>query len=214
MEKQDEIKGDLTREMESKITEISSNINKQIKEDIQIDRLQTQLKGVLIELEDLRNRSMRSNLVFKGIREEAGGENNWEATSQVLADFITNNLGLPYTDHQIDMQISRAHRTNDKKNNHKNKKDPRPIIAQFVNWRIAEEVRNKVIQLNAANKLQNVYVNQMFSKDLTERRNNALIKRKEHIKEHPNLQIKLDFPATLKYRERGSNSKWLVLGEY
>ena len=54
----------------------------------------------------------------------------------------------------------------------------------------------------------------MFSKDLTERRNNALIKRKEHIKKHPNLQIKLDFPATLKYRERGSNSKWAILEEY
>ena len=105
--------------MESKIAKISSNINNQIKEDIQIDRLQTQLKGVLIELEDLRNRSMRSSLVFKGIREEADGENNWEVTSQVLASFINNNLDLPYSEHQIDMQISRAHRANDKINNYK-----------------------------------------------------------------------------------------------
>ena len=54
----------------------------------------------------------------------------------------------------------------------------------------------------------------MFSKDLTVKRNNALIKRKECMVNHKNLQIRLDFPATLKSREKGSvNSKWSILLE-
>ena len=36
----------------------------------QIKRVEAQLKGAMIELKDLRNRSMRSTLVFKNIREE------------------------------------------------------------------------------------------------------------------------------------------------
>ena len=54
----------------------------------------------------------------------------------------------------------------------------------------------------------------MFSKELTERRNNALIKRKEYLILHPDLQIKLDYPATLKSRQKGQNNKWLILEEF
>ena len=75
-----------------------------------------------------------------------------------------------------------------------------------------EEVRQKMIHLNSRNQLK-VIVNQMFSKELTERRNNALIKRKEYLILHPDLQIKLDYPATLKSRRKGQNNKWLILEE-
>ena len=95
----------------------------------------------------------------------------------------------------------------------KNKSEPRPIIAQFINWRVAEEVQQKIIHLNSRNQLR-VIVNQMFSKELTERRNNALIKRKEYLRLHPDLQIKLDYPATLKSRQKGQNNKWLILEEF
>ena len=154
---------------------------------------------------------MRSNLIFKGIPEES--KETWNDTSQLRADFITENLNLPYSFDQMDMQISRAHRTNDTDSSRRNEKsEPRPIIAQFVNWRAAEEVRQKVIHLNSRNQLK-VIVNQMFSKELTERRNNALIKRKECLRLHPDLQIKLDYPATLKARQKGQN-KWLILEEF
>ena len=80
------------------------------------------------------------------------------------------------------MQISRAHPgknvCNSRKSNQKT--EHRPIIAQFVNWRITEEIRNSIIDLNAANQLD-IVVNQMFSKELTARRKNALIKRKEYM---------------------------------
>ena len=82
----------------------------------------------------------------------------------------------------MDMQISRTHRTNDTDSTRrKNKSKPRPIIAQFINWRVMEEVQQKIIHLNLRNQLK-VIVNQTFSKELTERRNNALIKRKEYLR--------------------------------
>ena len=112
----------------------------------------------------------------------------------------------------MDMQISRARRTNDTDSSRRNNKsEPKPIIAQFINWRVAEEVRQKIIHLNSRNKLK-VIVNQMFSKELTESRNNALIKRREYLRLHPDLQIKLDYPATLKSHQKGQ-SKWLILEE-
>ena len=73
---------------------------------------------------------------------------------------------------------------------------------------------NNIIHLNVTNQF-NIVVNQMFSKELTARRNNALIKRKEYMVNHKNLQIRLDFPTTLKTCEKGSvNSKWPILDEF
>ena len=46
------------------------------------------------------------------------------------------------------MQISRAHRAKAASldGTHRNSQN-RPIIAQFVNWRVAEEVRNRLVHL-------------------------------------------------------------------
>ena len=154
---------------------------------------------------------MRSNVIFKGIPEES--KETLDDTSQLHAVFITENLNLPYSFDQMDMQISRGHRTNDTDSSRRNNKlEPRCTIAQFVNWRVAEEVRQKIIHLNSRNQLK-VIVNQMFSKELTERRNNALIRRKEYLRLHPDLQIKLDYPATLKSRQTGQNNR-LILEEF
>ena len=53
--------------------ELASELNLTLKNEIDklnIKKLEAQVKGTLIELEDLRNRSMRPTLVFKNIREE------------------------------------------------------------------------------------------------------------------------------------------------
>ena len=47
----------------------------------------------------------------------------------------------------------------------------------------------------------------MFSKELTERRNEALKYRKEVLETEPHLTIKLDYPAVLRSRPKGSRSK-------
>ena len=118
-EKQQETNDDLKLDLSKRVTT-------QVK-DLHINKTEAQLRRVLLELEDLRNRSMRSNLIFKRIPEES--KNIWADTSQLLAGFIAENLNLPYSFDQMDMQISRAHRTNDTDSSRwNNKSQPRPSL--------------------------------------------------------------------------------------
>ena len=73
-----------------------------------IPKIKAQIKGVFIELEDLRNRSMRSTLIFKNIKEEI--ESTWEDSARVLGKLISTELDINYTDEEINMFISRVHR--------------------------------------------------------------------------------------------------------
>ena len=87
---------------------------------------------------------MRSNLIFKGIPAES--KETWYETSHQLVGFITENPNLLYCFDQMNIQISRAHRTNDTESNRRNNKsEPRSTIAQLINWRVAEDVRQKII---------------------------------------------------------------------
>ena len=104
--------------------DLSKRVTTQVKEDLHINKIETQLRGVLPELEGLRNRSMRSNPIFKGIQEES--KETWDDTSQLLAGFITENLNWSYSLDQMDMQTSRAHRTNDADSSRRlNKSEPK-----------------------------------------------------------------------------------------
>ena len=75
-----------------------------------------------------------------------------------------------------------------------------------MNWRSTEEVWNKVIHLNAQQEV-NVVVSHMFSKELTKWRNGALKYNQEYITNNQDVQIKLEYPATLKSRQKGSRGK-------
>ena len=97
-----------------------------------IKKLEAQVKGTLIELEDLKNQSMRSTLVFKNIREEY--YETWEDTCKTLSHFIISELNTPYSYDDIDLLISQAHRGAENQEDigqHqiKNYKGPRPIFA-------------------------------------------------------------------------------------
>ena len=117
---------------------------------------------------------MRSTFVFKNISEEPN--ETWEYTCHILSNFTTAKLDLSYTKEFIDSIISRAHNGVEKEeqnNDHQQQRGNKPIFVQFVNWHIAEEIKSKVIQLNAQ-KRKKVVVNRMYLKELTIRRNNAL----------------------------------------
>ena len=204
----DQIKNEIDNKLE--------NIKSEIREEVNIKKIEAQLRATHIELEDLRNRSMRSTLIFKNIKEE--NHENWEDSSRILCNYIKNKLNLPYTYEELDLQISRAHRGAeiDRGNNQRNLNNQdgsRPIFAQFTNWRVAEEIRNRIIFLNSKKETR-VICNQMFSKELTTKRNNALKFRREKLNSSPDLQIKLEYPACLKSRKRGSNGKWDILKEF
>ena len=199
-------------------TELLGTVNNDIKHHEEIIRkLEVQLKGALIELDDMRNRSMRSTLIFKNIPEKS--KETWEDTCDTLANFIDTKLDLPYSYEDIDMTISRAHRGSDDPDQNGGNDNPRvthgpkPIFAKFNNWRIAEEIRNAVIRETSKRNL-NVYVSQMYSKSLTARRNEALKFRRDHLNKNPNTQVKLDYPATLRSRPKGSRGGWKVLQSF
>ena len=82
-----------------------------------------------------------------------------------------------------------------------------------MNWRVAEEVRNKVIHLNSLRKV-NVVVSQMFSKELTEWSSGALKYCQKYITNNQDVQIKLENPTTLKSKQKGSRGKSKTLKEF
>ena len=51
----------------------------------------------------------------------------------------------------------------------------------------------------------------MHSKELTLRRNGVLKYGRDYLNENSEWQIKLKFPATLRYRRKGSRGKWDTL---
>ena len=107
--------------------------------------------------------------------------------------------------------LSRAHRRIEKEEgNNDRQQGNKPIFVQFVNWRVAEEIKSKVIQLNAQKRTK-VVVNQMYSKELTIRRNNALKRRRETLEEDGSIQIKLVYPAILKFKNKGFKNRWETL---
>ena len=55
--------------------------------DSLIPKIEAQIKRVFIELEDLRNQSMRPTLISKNIKEE--NESTWEDRARVLGKFIS-----------------------------------------------------------------------------------------------------------------------------
>ena len=81
---------------------------------------------------------------------------------------------------------------------------------QFVNWYVAEAINSKVIQLNSQKRTK-VVVNQMYSKELTIRRNNALKRRREIVEEDGSIRIKLVYPAILKFKSKGTKNRWEIL---
>ena len=91
--------------------ELTSELNLTLKNEIEklnIKKSEAQVKDTLIELEDLRNRSMHSTLVFKNIREEY--HETSEDTCKTLSHFMVLELNMPYSYDDIDLLISQAHR--------------------------------------------------------------------------------------------------------
>ena len=130
------------------------------------------------ENEDLRNRSMQSKLIFRGVTENEQSD-AWEDVARHLVSLLSNRLNLNYD--ELDLQLSRAHKTPKTTENN----DTRTIFAAFVDWRYADDIRKRMIRLHAQRKSK-ITVSQMFSNDLTQRQNEALKKEKKYFRSHRN----------------------------
>ena len=197
-----------------RIKKIETQLQDQNKND-EVDRmnkLEIQLQGKNDEIEDLKNRSLRNTLIFKKLPEE--NNETWEDTCRVLTKFIHSELDLPHDKEFIDGQISRAHRgvTDNFRNEESENqwKGPKPIFVQIGNWWLAEEIKTESIKLHAQKRAK-VTVNQMYSKQLTVHRNDALKRRYQMMKNDKTIQVKLDFPVVLKSKKRGTRGNWITV---
>ena len=157
---------------------------------------------------------MRSTLVFKIIREEH--HETWEDTCKTLSHFIISELNMAYSYDEIDLLISWAVRSAEnqedlEEHQIKNHKGPGPIFAQCTNWRVTEEIRNKIVILNIKKKIK-VVVNQMYSEDFTIQRNNCLKKRHQLLNNADSNQKKVIIPGhsekqTKRFERQVGNSR-------
>ena len=184
--------------LESKIQTLLVNEREQNKAEI--FALSNKLYKLEDENDDLRNRSMRLTLIFRSIPEEEQND-SWQNVTKHLVNTLVKQLRLDYYE-----LISRAHRIP------KNESESvcRPIFAQFVNWRYADDVRRRLIKLHAA-KQSNITVTQMFTKRLTTRGNEALKRRKDLLEEYPTLQIYLEYAAKLMGKKRNTKEKYRII---
>ena len=202
-----EQKSDTLREMNNKFMELKLDIRKVTKiaekadalassnhgETLQlqtyVDDLKEANKSLSASLGDQINRSMRSTLIFKGIKEEA--HETWDQTEKILTEVISRHLKID-ADHIAEM-IERAHRGRQSSD----RKGPRHIYVKFFSWKDSETVKNGFSNLCRQHPNMGIRAVQMFSKELTKRRNDAMPERQKLIAAKEISNGYLVYPATL-----------------
>ena len=98
--------------------------------------------------------------------------------------------------------IERAHQVTTANRNPSATSAPPFLVAKNTNWNMSEKIKSAIIKANQEGKLA-VFVSQMYSKSLTERRNVA-IKYRADLKEHDrSTQVYVKFPAILMIKRTG-----------
>ena len=97
-----------------------------LKEELNFKKLKTQLKWVVIKLEDFRN-----HLIFKSIEQKP--KKTWADTPKIFVEFLVLEVNLPYTYEELAMQISRAYQgtKRDPTQNNNRLRGPKPIFVYF-----------------------------------------------------------------------------------
>lgn len=116
------------------------------------------LVGVQEKIDDLENRSRRSNVLFYGITDSAKSE-TCEESELLVNNFCTEKLGLTVT------SISRAHRVGRFSSEKK-----RPIIAKFFNEKEVELVLSRGFKL----KNTSLSISRDYSETVREKRRKLL----------------------------------------
>ena len=134
------------------------------------DGMSEQKRMFVEKVEDLTNRSLRKNIVIRGIPEDPN-EKTWEDTCNVVKKAIAEVTGADVDNYEnVFERIHRGKKSNDPK-----KKDkPRPIFAVLFDWndiqRLSKELRDAPPN--------NIYIDQQYGAITTYRRNEAFKKRK------------------------------------
>lgn len=152
------------------------------------------LKGTVL---DLQARSMRDNLVFSGIPEQAE-----EDPEKTVVEFITKHLKLP-TETVKNITFQRVHRLGGKKSDSGR---PRPIVAKF------DHFKQKMLVKSRGRELRGTHfgVNDQFPKEILDRRRVLFPIRKKFLDEGCRAVVAVDklFINGQLYRDKVS-TPWL-----
>ena len=139
--------------------------------DVRIVRLENDLKAALVKQDDLINRSLRNNIVIRGL---AGDESTWDETRIKVAELLGELDGNKSDAIYYASTIERAHR--------QGKKEEGKIRTIYARLYSSEQVKYYVKQARLAridNKRLKYRVDHQYSEALQERRNTAMLKRRE-----------------------------------
>ncbi|XP_078793047.1 uncharacterized protein LOC144987469 [Oryzias latipes] len=131
-------------------------------------RLSEENRSIKETLLDLQARSMRDNLVFAGIPEEAG-----EVPENIVKSFIEVHLKLPKEEVQK-ISFHRVHRLGGKRPDNQR---PRPIVAKFEHYKQKMQVKSRGREL----KDTHYSVNDQFPGEILRRRKILFPLRRKHL---------------------------------
>ncbi|MGH0157142.1 UNVERIFIED_CONTAM: hypothetical protein FKN15_043799 [Acipenser sinensis] len=144
----------MIKELNNKNKEMQGTVNLlQTKVEI-IAKENKMLKNTLL---DVQSRSMRDNLIFKGIKEDKA-----EDTEAVVKDFMMKEVKIP-VDQVQSISFHRVHRLG---GNLTNSTTPRAIVAKFEHFKQKEMVKNKGRELQGTNS----GMNDQFPREIMELR--------------------------------------------
>ena len=149
--------------------------------------LENHLRITQDDLDDTRNRNLRKTLTFRNIKQESLRE-SWDTTKRILANEI--HTIIPHrSPKEILSQIERAHRPKENQSPVSQHNKVPPIIAKFTDWKFTEEIKTSFIKAAKSSRNNHiVYVSQIYSPGVTNRRNEAMKVRKQLRNEDKQIQ--------------------------
>ena len=177
---------ELEKELDKTKTEVSvlKGENKRLKE--KVNNVSSNQHSLEERIEDRTNRQLRKTLVFRGIPEQPstatdGAETathkteSWQETKDLLADQISEICALPKPDAAA--MLERAHRS--APNPRYKGTASRPIYVALFDWNQSQLCIEKFRQHNITNKNSKISCEQKYGPITTQRRNQAMMMRKE-----------------------------------
>ena len=116
----------------------------------------------------------------------------------MLANEVSKNM-QDFSKEEIIRYIEPAHRVTTANRNPSATSAPPFLVAKITNWDMLEKIKSAIIKANQQG-TSTVFVSQMYSKSLTERRNAALKYRADIKQQDTSIQGYVKFPAMLKIK--------------
>ena len=203
---------ELVMKIDERLNFITASINEQneiVTEHTEsLNILQTRITELENSLDEQINRSMRNNIIMKGITEEKGEA--WAQTKDLVSNIISRHLNLDKN--MVYHGIERAHRGGNLTSNKPHNK-PRNIFIRLFSTEDVKTYLDGFRNLNMNNRDMKIIISQQFSDKLSIRRNEAMIKRRELKTNGQIISGYVEYPATLMIKKAG-DKKYSVEQEF